>query len=271
MYVQAFRQRLGQIIFETDTRAGKAFDVVLLIVIVLSVTLTMLESVASLRLSYGKLLRGLEWAFTILFTVEYFLRIYSAYDRRKYIFSFFGLVDLLAILPTYFSIFLTGSQYFIVVRSLRLLRVFRVLKMVRFLGEASTLARALKASRAKITVFLVAVITIVVIIGSLMYLIEGEANGFSNIPIGVYWSIVTLTTVGYGDIAPVTPLGRFLSALVMILGYGIIAVPTGIVSVELARAERSGTKVCTSCGLLHHDQDANYCKHCGEKLETVTS
>lgn len=261
------RQRLGQIIFETDTKAGRIFDIVLSMLILLSVTITMLESVRSLQLTYGRVLRRLEWTFTILFTIEYLLRLYAAYNRPKYIRSFFGVVDLLAVLPTYFSLFFSGSQYFAVIRALRLLRIFRILKMVRFLGEASTLRRALEASRPKITVFLVTVITVVLIIGSLMYVIEGEASGFNNIPVSVYWAIVTLTTVGYGDIAPVTPLGRFVSGLVMILGYGIIAVPTGIVSVELARAERSSSKVCPACGLRQHDQDALHCKRCGERLE----
>jgi voltage-gated potassium channel len=270
-FMQAFRQRLGQVIFETDTKAGRAFDVVLLVMILLSVTLTMLESVATLQLSYGRLLRRLEWVFTLLFTVEYFLRVYSSYNRRQYVFSFFGLVDLLAILPSYFSIFLTGGQYFAVIRILRLLRVFRILKMVRFLGEANTLTRALKASRAKITVFLVTVISIVVIIGSVMYVVEGPKSGFNNIPVSMYWAIVTLTTVGYGDIAPETASGRFLSALVMVLGYGIIAVPTGIVTAELARAERTNDRVCPNCGLRYHDSDANFCRNCGERLEKVAS
>jgi voltage-gated potassium channel len=265
------RQRLGQVIFETDTKAGRAFDVVLLVMILLSVTLTMLESVAGLQLRYGRWLRRLEWGFTILFTIEYFSRVYSSYDRRKYIFSFFGLVDLLAILPSYLSIFLTGTHYFAVIRILRLLRVFRILKLVRFLGEANTLTRALRASRAKITVFLVTVISVVVVIGSVMYLVEGPKSGFNNIPVSMYWAIVTLTTVGYGDIAPETALGRFLSALVMILGYGIIAVPTGIVTAELTRAERTNDKICPNCGFRYHDRDANFCKNCGEKLETLSS
>ncbi|MCA9839079.1 MAG: ion transporter [Trueperaceae bacterium] len=264
--MKSFKTRLGNIIFEHDTAAAKLFDVVLLWAIVLSVVLVMLESVASFRLRYGGPLRGLEWLFTALFTLEYLLRLYTAYNRAKYIRSFYGVVDLLAILPSYLSLFLTGTQYFIVIRSLRLLRVFRVLKLVQFVGEASILTRALRASRAKIIVFLVTVVTLVIIIGSLMFLIEGPANGFHNIPVSVYWAIVTLTTVGYGDIAPKTPLGQFFSALVMILGYAIIAVPTGIVSVELSRAEKAAERTCTHCDNSHHDSDALYCKRCGKAL-----
>jgi voltage-gated potassium channel len=261
------RERLGHIIFETNTPAAKLFDVVLLWTIFISVVLVMLESVPSFRRDYGMALRTLEWAFTIIFTLEYLARIFAASNRRKYIRSFYGIVDLLAILPSYLSLILTGAQYLLIVRSLRLLRVFRVLKLVRFLGEASTLARALRASREKITVFLVTVATLVVIIGSVMFLVEGEEHGFSNIPISVYWAIVTLTTVGYGDIAPKTPLGQFFSAIVMILGYGIIAVPTGIVSVELARAERDIVRLkCTNCQYAQHDVDAKFCKRCGEAL-----
>ncbi len=257
---------LGNIIFEHDTAGAKLFDVVLLWAILLSVLLVMLESVANIRLRYGSVLRTLEWTFTALFTLEYLLRVYTAHKRAKYLKSFYGLVDLLAILPSYLSLFFTGTQYFIVIRSLRLLRVFRVLKLMQFVGEASILSKALRASRAKITVFLVAVVTLVIIIGSLMFLIEGPANGFSNIPISVYWAVVTLTTVGYGDIAPKTPLGQFFSALVMILGYAIIAVPTGIVSAELSRAEKESTKACSDCGQTKHDSDARFCKRCGKLL-----
>lgn len=267
----SFRERLGDIIFETDTPTARGFDVLLLWAILLSVLAVMLESVAGIRARYGEALRVLEWSFTGLFTLEYLVRLYTARNRPRYVRSFFGVVDLLAVLPSYLSLFFVGSQYFIVIRALRLLRVFRVLKLVRFLGEASILSRALRASREKIIVFLVAVVTIVVIIGSAMFLIEGEAHGFTNIPVSVYWAIVTLTTVGFGDIIPQTPLGRFLAAMVMILGYGIIAVPTGIVTTELALAsqenrERHATNRCGVCGLGGHDPDARYCKHCGEAL-----
>lgn len=265
------RERLGDIIFETDTPVSRGFDVVVLWAILLSVLAVMLESVAAIRMRYGGILRAIEWGFTGLFTLEYLIRVYTARKRLRYIRSFFGVVDLLAVLPSYLSLFFVGSQYFIVIRGLRLLRVFRVLKLVRFLGEASTLSRALRGSREKIVVFLVAVLTIVVIIGSAMFLIEGEANGFTNIPVSVYWAIVTLTTVGFGDIIPQTPLGRFLAAIVMVLGYGIIAVPTGIVTTELARVSRENRELhrrdhCTTCGLDEHDPDARFCKRCGASL-----
>ncbi len=265
------RENLGNIIFETDTPAAKLFDVVVLWAILLSVALVMLESVLSLRAQYGGVLRALEWGFTVLFTVEYLLRIYAARKRLRYVTSFYGVVDLLAVLPSYLSLIIAGSQYFIVIRSLRLLRVFRVLKLARYLGEANTLARALRASRVKIIVFLWTVLTLVIIIGSVMYLVEGADSGFTNIPISVYWAIVTLTTVGYGDIAPRTPLGQTLSALVMILGYAIIAVPTGIVTTELGRASQEEREkrlrvVCPHCGLSGHDVDAVHCKYCGETL-----
>ena len=267
---QSFKERLGHIIFETDTPAGRYFDIALLVMILLSVVLVMLESVASLRFRYGETLRMLEWAFTLLFTAEYLARLYTARNRLKYVRSFFGVVDFLAVIPTYLSLFIVGSQYFIVIRALRLLRVFRVLKLVRFLGQASVLARALQASREKITVFIVTVVILVTLIGSVMFLVEGPANGFTNIPISVYWAIVTLTTVGYGDIAPQTPLGRVLSALVMILGFAIIAVPTGIVTSEISRAERQeeASRRCSVCGRAGHDADAVFCKYCGEVLET---
>ena len=269
----SLKERLGHIIFETNTPAAKTFDIALLWAILISVMLVMIESVTSIRIKYGTLLRVLEWFFTALFTLEYAMRVFVAYNRRKYIFSFFGLVDLLAVIPTYLSLFIVGSQYLIVVRALRLLRVFRVLKLVRFLGEASTLGKALKASQEKITVFIVTVLTLVTIIGSVMFLVEGPENGFTNIPISIYWAIVTLTTVGYGDIAPRTPLGQFLSAIVMILGFAIIAVPTGIVSAELNRAERQADYlarpriICHQCGQSHHLKNAVHCHGCGAELE----
>lgn len=271
---QSFRERLGDVIFETDTPPARLFDVLLLVAIVASVLLVMIESVASIQARHGPLLRKLEWGFTLLFTVEYAARLYSARDRRLYATSFYGVVDLLAVLPSYLGLLLPGTETFIVIRSLRLLRVFRVLKLVQFLGEASTLAQALRASRHKIIVFVVSVLAITVIIGSAMHLVEGEASGFGNIPLGVYWAIVTLTTVGYGDIAPVTPVGRLLAGMVMILGYGIIAVPTGIVTSELSRADRERRgrqelepeRPCARCGLELHEADARYCRRCGEAL-----
>ena len=261
------RERLETVIFGSDTPAGRAFDLLLLVAILASVLLAMLESVSSLRLRYGELLRALEWGFTLLFTLEYLLRIYSAPSRRRYVFSFYGFVDLLAVLPSYLALVLSGAQYFLVVRAFRLLRIFRILKLVHFLGEADVLMDALRASRAKITVFLIAVLSLVVTIGAAMYLVEGPQNGFANIPISVYWAIVTLTTVGYGDISPKTPLGQFLASAVMILGYGVIAVPTGIVTSELTRSTRFGKQVCSECHRMGHDPDASYCKFCGGALE----
>lgn len=263
------KHRLGDVIFETDTPAARAFDVALLWAIISSVTLVVLESVAGIRESYGSLLRTLEWVFTGLFTVEYAVRIYVARKRWRYLTSFYGVIDLLAIVPTYLSLFVVGSQFLIVIRALRLLRVFRVLKATRYLGEAGMLARALTASREKITVFLVTVLTLVLIIGSAMYLVEGPEHGFTSIPISVYWAIVTLTTVGYGDIAPGTALGKFLSAMVMILGYSIIAVPTGIVTSELTRVNatrRTVRRECETCGADEHAADSVFCRVCGSRL-----
>lgn len=263
----SFRQKFYEIIFEADTPAGKAFDVALLVVILLSIVAVMLESVNSLQIKYGALLRTLEWIFTVLFTIEYVARVLVVKHPRRYIFSFLGLVDLLAVLPTYLSIFITGSQYLLAVRIVRLLRVFRIFKLSRYVGEADVLKRALKASRHKITVFLLAVISIVIITGTLMYLVEGPENGFTSIPISIYWSIVTLTTVGYGDIAPQTVLGQTLASLIMIMGYGIIAVPTGIVTSELSRAHSPvSTQVCPNCLREGHAPDAVYCKYCSAKL-----
>lgn len=262
------RERIGHIIFETDTPAARAFDVALLWAIVASVLAVVLESVAEIRTAAGGVLRTVEWVFTLVFTVEYALRIYSARRRLRYVTSFYGVIDLLAILPTYLSLVLVGTQYFVVLRALRLLRVFRVLKLSRYLGEASTLAQALRASRRKITVFLVTVLTLVLVIGAAMYLIEGPTRGFTNIPVSMYWAIVTLTTVGYGDIAPSTPVGKALSAAVMILGYAIIAVPTGIVTTELSRVPAPGRveRTCPACGTRWHEADAVHCRRCGTAL-----
>ncbi len=264
----SLRSRLHEIIFEADTPAGKAFDVALLVLIILSVVAVMLESTSTIAARYGPWLRTFEWVVTILFTIEYLLRLYSVGNPLRYARSFFGIVDLLAILPTYLSIFIPGAQTLLVIRALRLLRVFRVLKLAQFVGEASELRAALRASARKIIVFLGAVLTIVVIVGSMMYLIEGEANGFTSIPVSIYWAIVTMTTVGYGDIAPQTALGKILASAIMIMGYGIIAVPTGIVSVELAGVTRKkiSTQACPQCGAEGHDADAVHCKYCGDKL-----
>ena len=265
------RARLHEIIFEADTRAGRLFDLVLIWLILLSVATVILESVREIREQYGELLYALEWYFTVLFTVEYFLRLLSVRRPLRYATSFFGVVDLLAIIPTYLSILVPGSQYLLVIRILRLFRVFRLLKLSEYVTEADTLRRALRASQRKISVFLSAVMLLVVIIGALMYVIEGEAHGFTSIPTSVYWAIVTLTTVGYGDLSPRTPLGQMLASIVMIIGYGIIAVPTGIVSVELAHAVRDQQKVsprsCPECGAEGHDPDAVCCKYCGATLK----
>lgn len=263
-----FRARLEVVIFEADTPLGKLFDVALLWTIVLSVALVMLESVPSIRAQYGTLLRGLEWFFTGLFTVEYLARLYSAKRPLHYAGSFFGVVDLLAILPSYLSLLIAGSQYLLAIRALRLLRIFRILKLSRYLGEANVLTDALRASRFKITVFLLTVLTLVVIMGSVMHLVEGPQNGFTSIPTSIYWAIVTLTTVGYGDISPQTPLGQIISSALMIVGYGIIAVPTGIVTAELTRASSPVVKRCERCGLEAHDPDAAFCKRCGTPLPT---
>lgn len=263
------RQRLREVIFETDTPAGRAFDIVLLWAILLSVLAVTLESVAGVQVRWGGVLRRLEWTFTIAFTIEYLLRVYSARNRRRYIFSFFGFVDLLAVLPTYLSLLVAGAQYTLVLRALRLLRVFRVLKLTHFLDDADLLIRAMRASREKILVFLFAVATLVLIAGATMYVVEGPVNGFDNIPLSVYWAIVTLTTVGYGDITPLTSLGRFLSSLLMVTGYAIIAVPTGIVTTEMGRAGRERTdrlQTCGRCGETEHPEGSNFCHRCGERL-----
>lgn len=266
---QAWRRKLYVVIFESDTRAGKAFDVVLLVFIVLSILTVILESVAPIRQAHGELLVALEWFFTIVFTLEYFLRILSAGYPWKYIFSFFGLVDLLSILPTYLNLLYGGTRFLLVIRGLRLLRIFRVLKLTRYLGEAETLTAALRQSVYKITVFIGAVMAVVVIVGALMFVIEGPENGFRNIPISIYWAVVTLTTVGYGDIAPQTTIGQIVATMLMLLGYGIIAVPTGIVTAELGKAERKNLEpvvACPKCKPEDHPADATFCRFCGHRL-----
>lgn len=262
------RQTLHEIIFEAETPAGKAFDVALLVVILASVVVVLLESVPGFRAAHGRELRWFEWAITILFTVEFALRLWVVRHRWAYARSFFGVVDLLAVLPTYISLVLPGAQSFLVIRAVRLLRVFRILKLAHFLGEARVLGMALRASWRKITVFLVTVLTLVLVVGAAMYLVEGPASGFDSIPQSMYWAIVTMTTVGYGDIAPQTVLGKLLASLVMITGYGIIAVPTGIVTVEMAEASRRArtSVACPGCGYGDHDADARHCKRCGSEL-----
>jgi len=264
---RGFRNKLYEIIFEADTPAGKWFDIVLLWAILVSVLVVFLESISELRSSYGELFYYLEWFFTILFSIEYILRIISAKKPFGYIFSFYGVIDVLAILPTYLSLVIAGSQYFLVIRILRLLRVFRILKLTHMIRQATILRRALIASRGKIAVFLFAVLTLIVIIGAVMYVIEGPENGFSSIPFSMYWAIVTMTTVGYGDISPQTTIGQIFASFVMIMGYAIIAVPTGIVSVEIADVtKKSSAQVCPGCFKEGHDLDAKYCKYCGSSI-----
>lgn len=270
MAARPVRDRIHEIIFEADTPFGKYFDISLMVLIVLSVITVSLESSDEWNNKYHDTFVTLEWFFTIIFTIEYLLRIWVTIKPWKYILSFYGIIDLLAIVPTYLSLFLAGTQYFVVIRIIRLLRVFRVFKLGKFLTEGDQLRRAMIASRNKITVFLFAVSLLVVIIGSMMYLIEGGSNvGFSSIPRAIYWAIVTLTTVGYGDITPQTDIGQFLSAMVMILGYAIIAVPTGIVTnemISLGSAKKTNTQVCRYCTEEGHDDDAVYCKYCGGRL-----
>ena len=263
-----WRERLHTVIFEADTPAGKRFDVLLLWAIVLSVATVLLESVASVQASYGQALRLAEFVFTALFTVEYVLRLISVRRPIRYVFSFYGLVDLLSILPTFVELLLPGAASLRVVRMLRLLRVFRVLKLVGFLREAQVLQGALWASRRKIAVFLAAVLVLVTLLGTLVYMVEDAEAGFTSIPRSIYWAIVTVTTVGYGDIAPQTVPGQILASIMMIIGYAIIAVPTGIVGAEIARSSRvnTNTQACPSCAFEGHDDDATFCKRCGSKL-----
>jgi voltage-gated potassium channel len=261
-------RRLHDVIFEADTKAGKVFDIVLLLLILLSVIIVLLDSVIDIHKEYGMLLLKAEWVITIMFTIEYFLRILTTKKRFTYIFSFYGIVDFLAILPTYLSLFLVGYHYLAILRILRLMRIFRVLKLARYTSASRFLIVSLRQSRHKITVFLWVVGLIVVIMGSLMYLIEGPENGFSSIPRGIYWAIVTLTTVGYGDIAPTTFMGQVLASLIMITGYAIIAVPTGLVTAEIIKlgSKNTNTQVCSNCNAENHDDDAKYCKYCGTEL-----
>ncbi len=268
---QNWRHRLHTVVFEADTPAGRAFDITLLVLIAASVIVVMLESVPRIQHQYHELLLTLEWVFTFVFTAEYVLRLMIVQRPRSYAWSFFGVVDLLAILPTYLSLFVFGTQALTVVRAVRLLRVFRVLKLGHYLSESEMITRSLKASQRKISVFLFAITMIVVIVGAIMYVIEGATNeGFSSIPLSVYWAIVTLTTVGFGDITPQTSLGQFISAIVMILGYAVIAVPTGIVTAEFANqsklSKEISTQSCRYCGASDHDIDAAFCKHCGHSL-----
>ncbi len=268
-YHRTWKDRLHDVIYEADTPTGKIFDLILLVLIVLSIIFVMIESVKGLPDHIYTLLYYAEWVITIFFTFEYIARIISIKRPSTYIFSFYGMIDLLSTLPLYLSFFITGTSALLAVRALRLLRVFRILKISRYIGESNKLVKAIKDSRAKILVFLFAVLVLCIIMGTVMYLIEGERSGFKSIPISVYWCIVTLTTVGYGDIAPVTPLGQFLAAIIMIMGYGIIAVPTGIVSAEYTQQTRKihlNTQVCSNCNEDKHSDSAKFCHKCGEDL-----
>jgi voltage-gated potassium channel len=266
--ISALQWKVHEIIFEADTRSGKLFDILLIVSIVASVIAVMLDTVEIVRNKFGNLLYIVEWFFTILFSLEYILRLASVGKPLLYARSFFGIIDLLAVIPTYLSLLLPGSQYLLVIRSLRVLRIFRVFKLVKYLSEAKMLILALKASRRKIIIFMFTVLTLVIIFGSLMYLIESENESFSSIPRSIYWAIVTLTTVGYGDIAPQSPFGQTIAALIMILGYAIIAVPTGIVTVEYGRVAQKevSTQACPQCSAEGHETDARYCRLCGAKL-----
>jgi len=267
------KSRLAHIVFEHDDKASRTFDVVLLILIFASVGVVILDSVKELNKNYDNWFYFLEWFFTILFTIEYALRIWLSKKKSGYIFSFYGLVDLFAIIPTYISLFIVNTQYLVVIRALRLLRVIRILKLGRFLKDAEFLSEALRASRAKIQIFLGSMLTIVLIAGTVMYIVEGPENGFTSIPMAMYWAIVTLTTVGFGDITPITPLGKLMASVIMLVGYGIIAVPTGIVTSEMTQVKVNRKlklqRKCRKCMHLIEDADAFFCKYCGEELPSL--
>lgn len=264
-----WKHRLHEIVYEADTQAGRRFDLILLILILLSVVLVMLESISEIHVKYKSELDIMEWIITGLFTAEYITRLIAIKKPLSYVFSFYGIIDLLSTIPKYISLIMSGTDSLIALRALRLLRVFRILKITRFIGESNFLVKALYASRAKISVFLFAVFIMCIIFGTLMYLIEGETNGFTSIPRSIYWAIVTMTTVGYGDIAPQTPLGQLLASLIMIMGYGIIAVPTGIVSSEMTHQTKdvdTNTQACLQCNTETHKDGAVFCHQCGTTL-----
>lgn len=263
----ATRERLSKIIHDSDTPAGKRFDFWLICFILFSIALVMLESVRAVQQKYGTLVLIAEWLVTIVFTVEYVLRLWTSRDRMRWAFSFYGIIDLLAILPTYLSIFWPGLQALAVLRAVRLMRIFRILGLFNYVREAKLLLLSLAASRHRIIVFMLAVLALVTVFGTIMYIVEPKEAGFTSIPRSIYWAIVTLTTVGYGDIAPVTPLGQVIASGIMLLGYAIIAIPTGIVTVEMARQSRNtATRECTHCGMNEHLSDANFCRICGTRL-----
>lgn len=264
----SWRLRLHEIIYESDTRAGKFFDVTLLCLIVASIIVVVLDSSQQWRQSHGDLFEKMEWGFTILFTIEYILRLICIKKPWRYVFSFLGVIDLLAIIPGYLSLLVPGTRSLLVLRALRLMRIFRIFKLSHFLSEMHFLRVALKGSMRKISVFMLVVLTLVIIMGSVMYLVEGGRNGFDSIPESIYWAIVTITTVGYGDISPVTAPGKFVASVIMLMGYAIIAVPTGIITTEMAIAmmRKENQQACPGCGREGHDSNARYCKFCGEKL-----
>jgi voltage-gated potassium channel len=266
-----WKEKVHEVIYEADTPAGKLFDVILLLVILLSILLVMLESIESIGTKYAYILNVAEWVITILFSIEYIARIISVEKPKTYVFSFYGIIDLLSTIPKYISLFVLGTHSLVALRALRLLRVFRILKLTRFIGESANFGKALKRSRAKIAVFISFVIVVCIILGTVMYLVESnEESGFTSIPRSVYWAIVTLTTVGYGDIAPITALGQFIASLIMILGYGIIAIPTGIVTSEMSKSEKelipSNTQNCANCNEDYHQDNAEFCHKCGNKI-----
>ena len=264
------KEKIKIIIFGTNTKAGKLFDEILVATIVLSVFTVMLESVSYFNQNHGTILVIAEWAFTILFTFEYLLRVFCLKRPLRYTFSFFGIIDLLSLVPTYLSLLLPGTQVLSVIRVLRVLRIFRILKLVQYIGELNLLVKALVASKRKIFIFLFFIMNVVIILGSIMYLIEGEKSGYSSIPRSVYWAIVTLTTVGYGDITPLTPLGQTIASMIMLLGYSIIAVPTGIITSELTSHKKSNVAIisCTVCKKDNLDSNSFFCNKCGSKVDS---
>ena len=267
---KSWKEKTYEIIFESDTVPGKLFDEALLIMIIFSILTVMLESIAEVRAKHGPLLSGLEWFFTLVFSIEYIVRIIISPDPRRYIFSFLGIVDFLAIIPTYIAITIPGAQPFIVIRSIRLLRIYRILKLYRFIRAGKKLLLALRQSMRKILIFMMFIMVLVIMLGSIMYVVEDGKNGFYSIPLSIYWAVITLTTVGYGDIVPVTNLGKFIATFIMLLGYSIIAIPTGIVSVEISRTLGDQTRkkrTCRYCDETFHDPEANFCRICGARME----